>query len=82
MQILTQRVEQRGAWIECQPMLCTVDTEHNLQRSRRAAGILRYRWRDSGHERSSHKSSATGGCEHQHLSSCDFVASHGQAILS
>ena len=65
MQVLAQRVEQRGARIERQPMFGSVDAQHEVERSGRRAGRLRSRLRyDPRHELSSHESAAG---DHGHL---------------
>ena len=59
MQVLAQGVEQRGARIERQPMLGSVDAQHDVERSGRRVGALRRRRRyGSRHELSSYKSAA------------------------
>ena len=59
MQVLAQSVEQRGARIERQPMLGSVDAQHEVEGSWRGASRLRSRFRrEPRHELSSYESAA------------------------
>ena len=70
MQVLAQGVEQRGARIERQPMLGSVDAQHDVERSGRCAVALRRGRRNgSRHELSSYKSAAGHCSDFQQLSS-------------
>ena len=83
MQVLAQGIEQRGARIERQPMLGSVDAQHDIERSGRGASALRRRRRyGPRHELSSYKSAAGHRGHLQQLSSCHIGAGDRSDFLS
>ena len=77
MQVLAQSVEQRGARIERQPMLGSVDAQHDVERSgRRFSALSGGRRYGSRHELSSYDSAAG----FHKLSSRDVGATHAQSL--
>jgi hypothetical protein len=75
MQVLAQSIEQRGARIEHQPVLGSVDAEHDIERSRWRPNVLgRRRGYASRHELPSYENAAGHGGECQELPSCHIGA--------
>ena len=79
MQVLAQSVEQRGAWIERQPMLGSVDAQHDIERSGRRGALRGCGRYGSRHALSSYQSAPGHGSDRQQLSSCHIGAGHCHA---
>src|SRR5438093_7341 len=77
MKVLAEGIEQRGAWIERQPMLGFVDSQHDVERRECRLGALRgRRRRGPGQELSYRQSAAGDGGYFQQLSPCHIGAGH------